>query len=183
MQQVMPGSPTVILDAFHRCLSLLGMARKIKEEGPVEGVPKGMEAKYIKSAKRTLGKIKRWVEQGNLNLHHHECFLDAEFAAYEGRQNIARKHYETAADLAGRAGYLQDCALANERYGQFLLSLHEKEKNDILLDTEATKDDATFRLKESIKYYREWGAMAKAEDLERRYESMVAPRPTEIVVH
>lgn len=202
LRKAMPGSSYIALDTFHRCLSLLAMARKIKEDD-THAVVAGSIAvsKYIKAAKKPLSRIKKWAEQGNPNVRHYESLLDAEFAAYQGRSNVAKKHYETAAIFADRGAFLHDSALINERYGKYLIYLaqqHEKRRRDNVTlpndavgtavaterrNARAARDEAKFRLLEAIKYYQEWGAYVKADCLEREYGTFLSPTPSQIEVY
>ena len=70
--------------------------------------------------------------------------------------------------LAGRGGFVQDAALANERYGEFLLEdMYDRE-------------EAAFRFQEAIKLYLEWEARAKAELLSDKYEYLWSTPSKEI---
>ena len=105
------------------------------------------------------------MEKGNPNVGHCKSLLEAELAALNGRKHLAKKHYEVAAMLAGRGGFVRDAALANERYGEFLL--------EDLPDQE----EAAFRFQEAIKLYLEWEAQAKAELLSAKYGYLWSPPP------
>ncbi|KAL3937360.1 MAG: hypothetical protein SGBAC_007527 [Bacillariaceae sp.] len=102
-------------------------------------------------------KMQSIVKKGNPNAVHHAKFLDAEHEALSSRSKAALDFYQEAISFAGRLGFLQDVALANERYAQLLLR-----SSDPDLDTE----EASFRIQESIKYYSEWGAERKVRLLE-----------------
>jgi hypothetical protein len=123
---------------FLICISLFAMARKTRER------------KYTNLAKKSLASIKDWAEKGNPNVVHCKSLLEAELAALNGRQHAAKKHYEVAAMLAGRGGFVRDAALANERYGEFLI------------EDESDREEAAFRFQEASKLYLEWEARAKA---------------------
>mmetsp|Transcript_40364 Transcript_40364/g.97469 ORF Transcript_40364/g.97469 Transcript_40364/m.97469 type:complete len:104 (+) Transcript_40364:1084-1395(+) len=98
--------------------------------------------------------IKRWVKNGNPNVQHYCCLLNAEKAALAKKQKAAEAFYKYAIVLAARTGYLNDAALINERYAGFM-----KEVGD--------EDEAKYRLEEAIRFYRDWGAYAKVEQLSR----------------
>ena len=51
-------------------------------------------------------------------------------------------------------------ALASERYGDFLRNMM-KDSNE-----------AQYRYNEAIKYYEEWGAMAKVQIVKAKYEAL-----------
>lgn len=179
LQQVVPGSPTTINDIFHQGLACFAMARRLKEDDSIASdntgtasTSKKTESKYAKVGKKKLLKIKKLVEQGNPNIRHHESLLAAEYAAYQGQTGLAKRKYESAIALANQDDFLQDVALANERYGRFLLYRHEK--SDTVVESQAAIDEAAMRLRESIECYHDWGAYAKVEELQDRYGYLVA---------
>ena len=143
-------------DMFLKGISLFAMARKTRKR------------KYTNLAKKSLASIKDWAEKGNPNVKHCESLLEAELAALNGRKHVAKKHYEVAAILAGRGGFVRDAALANERYGEFLL------------EDMCDREDAAFRFQEAIKLYLEWEARAKAELLSAKYGYLWSTPPKEI---
>jgi hypothetical protein len=151
-----PGSSLCYIDNFMRGISLFHMARSTKK------------AKYKKHAKLVLAKVRKWVEKGNPNVVHHEALLEAEMAALRGKKYNARKQYEIATVLASRQGFIHDAAMANERYGEFLL-------NDML-----DREEAAYRLEEAVKLYKEWGAHAKADILLEKYADLW-PKPSQVV--
>jgi hypothetical protein len=69
--------------------------------------------------------------------------------------------------MAARGGFVHDAALANERYGEFLL--HDM----------SDKREALFRFEEAIKFYSDWGASKKVELLREQYSDLWQT-PTEI---
>ena len=103
LHKTMPGLPTIPLYTFHRCLSLLAMARILQGRGSRKKGIKGHcgskrrsdESKFVKSAKKALNKIRNWVEQGNPQSRHYQPLLEAELAAYQGQADIAVEKYET----------------------------------------------------------------------------------------
>ena len=153
------GNACVAVDACHRGLALLAMARKTKSR------------KYVKAAvKGPMAQIKNWLKQGNPYVNHWSSLLDAELAALNGRKQTAKKRYERAVVLAAGGGFMQDAAIASERYGRFLI------------ETEGPSggNEATFRLKEAAKFYSEWGAHARLRVLREEFPDLW-PVPNEIV--
>lgn len=124
--------------------------------------------KYAKMGQIFRAKIKSWLDVGNPNVKHYSSLLDAEAKAFNGNKFSAINNYEVAVLLAARGGYLHDAALASERLGSFYLKLGDRE-------------EATFRIGQSIKYWREWGATAKVGHLEEKYVDLM-PKPLGIVV-
>ena len=151
-----PGSAQVVMCACMNGLSLCHMARQTGQR------------KYTNGAKRFIKRIKTWLAHGNPNLQHWDCLLNAEWAALKGKQHIAKRNYETAIIVAARSGFMQDSALASERYGEFLLNeLKERE-------------DGMYRLDQAIQYFNEWGARGKAQQIQKKYADLW-PKPNVIV--
>ena len=141
----LPCYPLVMSDRFYKGVSLFDVARKTKRR------------KYMVHAKREFDAVERLVKKGNPNARHYLALLEAELAALHGKGDRALIQYEASAILAARAGFIQDAALINERFGEFLLN----EMSD--------RDQASFRLEEAIKLYQEWGASAKVLLLREQY--------------
>ena len=91
-------------------------------------------------------------------MKHYECFLDAEHAALKGKKVYAKDQYEEAIKMAARTGHLHHAALFNERFADFL-------KHDLV-----DKEESSYRLKEAIRWYKEWGAKRKVELLEKELD-------------
>ena len=143
----LPGTPLVALDTFHRALGLLAVARKNNRQSC---------RLYLKAASKPIATIRRWLEQGNPNVKHYKSLLDAESAAAKGKVSVARKRYEVAVVLAAKNGFLHDAALASERYGRYLF---ETSKD---VESSLDHDEATFRIKQAVKYYSDWGAHVRS---------------------
>ena len=146
-------------DAFYRGIAFYEMARKKKWN----------QRKYKQLAKREHTVIKAWAKKGNPNTVHCERILDAESAAIRGRDNDAKKLYQEGIVMATRSGFVQDAALACERFADYLM--------DELNDREA----AMFRYKESIRFWSDWGALRKVRMLHDKYTAL-CPRPDEVLV-
>ncbi|CAJ1947783.1 unnamed protein product [Cylindrotheca closterium] len=132
-----------VMETFHRAVALYAMARKTKKR------------KYRKAAIGLRKRIEKMQDTGNPNVKHYDIFLNAEQAALDNRNDLAETRYRRAIVYAARTGHLHHTALFNERYAEFL--------NDV-------KDDeyeARHRKNEAIRFYREWGAFAKASELSK----------------
>ena len=129
------------LETFHRGIGLYAMARRTKNR------------KYKKEAKRILKLISKWYKAGNPNVTHYDLMLRAEQAALDGKHGEADDLYKEAIVSAARPGHLQHAALFNERYADYRLT----ERGDV--------DDAKYHLSEAARYYSDWGAVGKAEQL------------------
>ena len=156
LEKAKPAAMTIMWDSFLKGLSCLVAAQETGNK------------KYAKIGTAIRNKIKQWADQGNPNVKHYVVLLDAELSALNDNLPNAVRHYQYAIIMAGRGGYLHDAALASERYADFQL----KRKGD--------EDEAEYRIGKAIGYWREWGALAKVEQLERKYPSLV-PQPDQIV--
>jgi hypothetical protein len=147
LAKVYLGSVLVTMDCFYKGVSLFAMSHSSKNK------------RYTKYAKKALMTIKRWVEKGNPNVRHYEALLEAEMTVNSRWPHVAKKNYEIAIALSTKGGFIQDAALAQERFGDFLLRSGDR-------------DEASFQFGEAIKLYNEWGAKAKALQLQRQHADL-----------
>eukprot|EP00522_Entomoneis_paludosa_P003753 CAMPEP_0172474942 /NCGR_PEP_ID=MMETSP1065-20121228/69616_1 /TAXON_ID=265537 /ORGANISM="Amphiprora paludosa, Strain CCMP125" /LENGTH=1070 /DNA_ID=CAMNT_0013233135 /DNA_START=32 /DNA_END=3247 /DNA_ORIENTATION=+ len=132
-------------DSFHRGMCLYGAARTTKQ------------TKYRKQAEKIRSTIKAWVEKGAPNHAHQLSILNAEHAALIGGGcDEVSALYEKAISEASSGGFIQNAALAEERFGEYL-----KEVDEEL--------ESLNHLKEAIRLYSKWGAMKKVELLQEKH--------------
>ncbi|CAB9531002.1 Transcriptional regulator [Seminavis robusta] len=149
-EKLIPANLVIIPETFHRCVALYAMARRTRQK------------KYITHANRVRKKIENWRQQGNPNVEHYCIFLNAEQAAVRKRYDCAEDLFKKAIAMAGRTGHLHHAGLFNERYADFLL--HSR----------SDKEEARYRLKESIRQYEAWGARGVVHNLEKIYCEILA---------
>lgn len=155
--KTVPGLCLCYSDNLFRGIAYFEVARQRKRQSKKTRSSR----RFRKAGRKILNTIKKWVERGNPNVQHHEALLEAEWAILQGmKTHVIRKQYDIAVIMASRLGFISDAALANERYGDFLLV----EVGD--------REEAMYRLKEAIKLYEEWGASAKANKLLEKYEDL-----------
>ena len=77
-----------------------------------------------------------------------------------GRNKDVVRKYESACKMAKTGGFIHDAAISDERWGEYLLT--------ILADSEGAKA----RLTESMMYWKEWGALAKVQRMEKKYTDL-----------
>lgn len=99
--------------------------------------------------------MESWVSQGNVNCHHMLLLLTAEKMVGKN-VDVVQKAFDAAISAAGRSGFLNNRALANERAGIYFLS-----QNDSTW--------ASTYLRRASETYREWGAAAKTKQLFEKY--------------
>ena len=123
-------------EPFPRGLCLYAHARETKMK------------KFLVEARKVRSNLRQWVEKGAINLAHQLFILDAEDAAIKGKEAKTKALYTKAIKASARGGFLNDRALASERYGMFLLEIGQP-------------SDGMYHINESIRFYGEWGANQK----------------------
>jgi len=129
------------IDTFHRGIAWFAMARQ-----------KG-KRKYRAKACKIKKLVAKWAKKGDPNVKHYHRMLDAELAALNKNYEMADQLYKDAIALAARTGHLHHTALFNERFAEYRLEVH------------GDHDDSRYHLQQAIKFYTEWGAVGKAEEL------------------
>ena len=118
------------------------------------------------SAKLTakLGEILRsfelWQSEGPSNYKASWCLLSAEWARINGDHEDALTFYGKSAEASDSNIY--HLALTHELWARYLLTLPED------------RADACFHLAEAIRTFTQWGAVAKARQLRRQFEAVLA---------
>ena len=118
---------------------------------------------FRKDAMAIHRRIKNWIEKGNPNVAHLDAFLDGQMSAAAGKKFAAIKSFQVAIVIAARGGLIMDAAMFSECFGEYLLEVDDR-------------DEAVFRLREAIKYYREFGAFRKVSLLEEKHANLW-PKP------
>ncbi|WP_293108784.1 ATP-binding sensor histidine kinase [Moorena sp. SIOASIH] len=107
-------------------------------------------------------RLRLWAKHAPVNYQHQYDLVEAERARVEGNVLWAMEGYERAITGAMDTGYLQVEALANELAAEFFLDWDKK-------------TIAQAYLTNAYYAYARWGALAKVEDLEKRYTDLLAP--------
>ncbi|CAB9507661.1 Transcriptional regulator [Seminavis robusta] len=149
-----PGHPQGNMDSFLRGVCLFAAYDKTGKR------------KYRSNAYKARATIASWWKKGNPNSQHQLSFLDAEHYSLQKKWEDAAVCYQKAITLASRSGLIQDAALANERYAACLLK-------------QGNLEDARFRLIQSVKLFREWGALGIVESLEQKHANILSMCTTE----
>ena len=143
-----PGHVLVQGDVFTRCICLYAMAQKTKKR------------KYKKPARALRKLIENWRKQGGVNFEHQILLLTAEEAALSGKKRKASNLYQEAIVSAARFGFLRDAGLIHERYANFFLQYMREE------------DSTKHHVRQSIKFYQEWGALRAVEGIVSKYTDL-----------
>lgn len=133
-----------MIECFHRGVALYAMALTTKQR------------KYKVGAKKVRRMIAKWEKKGNPNVKYYNTLLNAEHAALGQKYDEADSLYKDAIVSVTAVNHLHHAGLVHERYAAFL----ERDRR--------MKDESKILLKESIRYYKEWGARAIVEALESR---------------
>jgi hypothetical protein len=144
-EKVHVGSANNMWDTFTKGVSCFAAAQETGKR------------KYFKLGKIFRSKIIRWLDMGSPNVKQYGLILDAERLAFQGKKHGAIKRYEAAIVLAARGGYQQDAALATQRFGEFYLKVM------------GDREEAAYQIGQSMKYWGQWGAMAKVRHLQEKY--------------
>eukprot|EP00977_Amphora_coffeiformis_P001619 scaffold310_cov168-Amphora_coffeaeformis.AAC.14 len=118
-------------------------------------------AKCKRAANQLRAETQKDVDGGCVNLIHVLSLLNAEFYALNGQIAQAKESYAKAAVDAIRGGFLQNGAVANERYGDFLLDQQDR-------------TEAAHRYRKAVECYKEWGATGVVKRLSRRHQDLLA---------
>jgi predicted ATPase/serine phosphatase RsbU (regulator of sigma subunit) len=115
-----------------------------------------LEIKQVEKNQKTMEK---WALHAPMNHLHKWHLVEAEKARIMGLQDKAKRHYKEAVSFAGQNGYIQDEALSNERYAEFLF---EQGDNDF----------AGLIMKKAQYNYGIWGASAKIAYLKKKWPQL-----------
>jgi histidine kinase len=118
--------------------------------------------KHLRRARKSLNRMKKWSKTCG-NCLHMLTLLRAEDASlkYQAKPDDVRKAYSAAISMAGRSGFLQDCALSNERAGLYCVSLEDY-------------DWASHYLTKAHSQYLDYGATAKARSMQSQFDSLIS---------
>lgn len=118
-------------------------------------------SKALTSVKAMQARFKPWAESAPMNYLHKWQMVEAERLRVAGKYKQAEEFYERAIKGARDNGFLNDEALSHELAGKFYLSVG-KEIN------------ARMHLEQAHAKYEEWGAFAKALQLEAVHSALLA---------
>jgi hypothetical protein len=116
--------------------------------------------RYQRAADQTRKRVKFLVQHGCVNHVHVLHILDAEYYACHSKHDQAKRSYQQGIVDAARSGYIQNAAIASERFAEYLI-----EENQLT--------EGRFRLQESMKFYKEWGANRKVDLLVKKHQSLL----------
>ena len=132
-------------DTFHRGMVWFAMARKKKNR------------KYRAKALKIKKLVAKWAKLGDPNVQSYDRMLSAEEASLKKKYKLADRLYKQAIIIAARNGQVHHAALFSERFGEYRLETHGDE------------EDRKYYMEQAIRFYTEWGAVGKAEELKQTF--------------
>jgi PAS domain S-box-containing protein len=112
-------------------------------------------------ASANLKLLQRWEDQGAVHVQSKRMILQADLAWRSGATTEALEFYEIAADRARRHGQANDEALAYELAARGC-------------ESEGRADFAKLFARNAYQAYLRWGAVAKANQLEREFHNLIS---------
>lgn len=132
--------------------------------------------RFRERGRKIIEEFETYVKHGSVNSHHILKFLQAEDVAVNASDwEVATKAYDEAIKSAARSGFTNHEAMANERAGRFLIDFRESNKK--ARNDNAVADILEAYISRAMALYREWGAKAKAEQLEQQFPKL---KPSEL---
>ncbi|NTS77030.1 response regulator [Catenovulum sp. SM1970] len=135
---------------FYRALCLINLAFK----------DSNFTTKYKKLAKVSLKTIAKLAKSSPINHQHRHLFLQASMFQLEGEHYQASDFYQQAIDMARENGFIQECALFNEKVAASYLLRKQQSLTE-------------HHLRQACYYYGLWGAKGKLKQLENEQEKLL----------
>ncbi len=152
-QYLLAGSGSVVVPIFHFYASLTYLANF------TQGID---DEQIIASVQKHQDSLNQWAQNSSINHLHKWYLVEAERHRVLGDKASAIKYYDRSIALAKENQFINEESLANELAAKFYLDWgKEKIAQDYLTN--------------AYYGYARWGAIAKVQDLERRYSKLLAP--------
>ncbi|NLO96870.1 MAG: AAA family ATPase [Peptococcaceae bacterium] len=110
--------------------------------------------------KKNQRQMKKWANSCGANFLHKYLLIEAEIARISGKKQEAETLYDQAIQSAHENGYTQNEAIACELAARFYIA-------------EGRLKVAKTYMNDAFNLYSKWGAIAKAQDLKRRYPDLL----------
>jgi len=127
-------------------------------------LPAGKRGERWAEIRKRRNLLRKHAKLCPVNYAHKLLLIEAEMAGAKGRGRKAEELYEKSIEAARRNGHIHDLAIAAECCGQCMLRLGKQNRAKVYLT-------------EAYEAYRRWGALAKAEQMERKYADLLKPAP------
>ncbi|MEO9871770.1 AAA family ATPase [Ekhidna sp.] len=136
---------------FYEGLVSLAVAREVSGK---------KRSSLIRRAKKNIAQFRKWAKFNPVSHQHKLDLLLAEMASLKGSDDKARKHFDLAIKGAESGEFLNEEALSLERAGFYYLSTGQ----DFMAEN---------YLRKAYQTYKEWGAIAKMQDLKKRFPKIL----------
>jgi len=125
--------------------------------------------KYRKIREQSIALIQTWEKRGVPWVSHLLLILRAERDRWNPKkgQTDVKAAYDAAIRMASRTGYVNDCALANERCARYYF------------DEVGDEGWGLFYLRNAVTLYTEWGANAKLDKLAEEFPGVIEEASTQ----
>ncbi|MCK5132906.1 MAG: PAS domain S-box protein [Candidatus Sabulitectum sp.] len=133
---------------FYYALALLAEYTSVDDDTKTE---------YLEKVDEIQGKFRQWIHHAPMNYQHKFDLIEAERIRVSADPLKAMKFYSSAILGSRKYKYLQDNALSYEREAEYYMELGRDEFARICMFN-------------AYNSYRNWGAMCKVDDLERKYK-------------
>ena len=152
LAELVPGNVVVAVCNFYDSLSRLAMYETFTDENQKQTMVR-VEANQFQ--------MKKWMEYSPANFAHKFYLVEAEIARVLNQDDKAIHNFDISISLAGKSGYDNEQALANELAAKFWLS----------------RDHHAFAgifMQRAYAGYAHWGAFSKVEYLYGKYHHMLS---------
>ncbi len=116
--------------------------------------------RYMKQIRANQKKLKKWALHAPENFEHQYLMIGAGIAAVEGAFEKAMILFNSAINTAGRNGFLQDQAIANELAGKIWFKAGNNQIANIFMSR-------------AYRCYQRWGAISKTLRLEKIHPQLL----------
>ena len=137
---------------FYEALVYLAQARE---------APAAERRRLLRRAGKNIAQMRKWARFSPENHQHKLYLLEAERHWVRGKTEDARQAYDLAVAGAAQHEFLNEEALAHERASMFYTAT-------------GVESLAEHYLKKAYQTYREWGALAKLNDMRQRHPQLMA---------
>jgi len=144
---------TAAVPIYHFFDALIQLAVYEKQTNATKG-------RILKRVKACQSRMKHWAAHAPMNYRHKYHLVAAELSRVQGRKAEASGHYNLAIELAGKNGYINEEAIANELAAKFWMAQGQNEF-------------AGNAIQRAYDCYTSWGALAKVEALLKKYPQWI----------
>ncbi|BAY89127.1 multi-sensor signal transduction histidine kinase [Microchaete diplosiphon NIES-3275] len=123
---------------------------------------KSAQFQILRQVAKNLKRLKKWADHAPITYLHKWCLVTAEKHRVLGKMSAAMEMYDRAIALAKENQFLHEEAIACELAAKFYLNWGKAKVAQVYMI------DAYYA-------YSRWGAVAKVDDLEKRYPQLLQP--------